>query len=49
MLAVEQILTSSYLAVGRWTPAGATFGLLQIGPAVTTKGSLLAAPIAGLC
>ena len=47
MLAVEQVITSSYPAVGRWTPLGATFGLLQLGPAVTTKGDLLAAPVSG--
>jgi ABC-2 type transport system permease protein len=47
MLAVEQLVTSSYPTVGRWTPLGATFGLLQVGHAVTTKGQLLAAPAGG--
>ena len=32
MLAVEQLLTSSYPAVGRWMPEGAAVGLLQLGP-----------------
>lgn len=48
MLAIEQIVTASYPIAGRWTPGGATFGLLQIGATVTTKGSLLTAPAAGL-
>src|SRR4051794_5823612 len=48
MLAVESIVTSAYPVVGRWTPAGSAFGLLQLGAALTTKGSLLAAPIGGL-
>ena len=48
MLPVEQILISEYPAVGRWTPTGATFGLLQLGPMATTKGALLGAPTCGL-
>jgi ABC-type transport system involved in multi-copper enzyme maturation permease subunit len=34
MLAVEQIVISSFPAVGRWMPIGATFSLLQLGPGV---------------
>jgi ABC-2 type transport system permease protein len=48
MLAVEQLLTSSYPAVGRWMPEGAAVGLLQLGPAATTKGALLPAPASGI-
>ena len=48
MLAVESIVTSAYPVVGRWTPAGSAFGLLQLGAELTTKGSLLAAPVGGL-
>ena len=48
MLPVEHILTTDFPAVGRWTPLGATFGLLQLGPVATTKGVLLAAPTSGL-
>jgi ABC-2 type transport system permease protein len=48
MLLVEQLLTSSYPAVGRWMPEGAAFGMLQLGPAATTKGALLPAPVSGL-
>lgn len=47
MLVVEQILISSYPAVGRWLPTGASFGLLQLGPLGSTKGALLAVPAAG--
>lgn len=48
MLAVEQILISTYPALGRWLPGGATFGLLQLGAAGTTKGNLLSVPMAAL-
>ena len=48
MVPAEQILLSEYPAVGRWTPTGAAFGLLQLGPMATTKGALLGAPTAGL-
>ncbi len=47
LLAVEQVLMDALPAVGRWTPGGAAYGLLQLGPAVTS-GTLLVAPIAGL-
>jgi ABC-2 type transport system permease protein len=48
MLAVEQILVTSYPAIGKWMPTGASFGLLQLGPLGSTEGALLAAPIGGL-
>jgi ABC-2 type transport system permease protein len=48
MLVVEQILNQSYPSVGKWLPAGAAFGALQLGPALTEKGDILAAPVAGL-
>jgi len=38
MLAVEQVVISSLPAIGRWMPAGATFGLLQLGAEATTRG-----------
>lgn len=47
MLAVEQIVTTSYPAVGKWLPIGATFGFLQLGSALTTKGNMLSGPAAG--
>lgn len=45
---VEQFLTSEYPVVGRRTPTGSTFGLLQLGAMATTNGALLTAPISGL-
>ena len=47
ILAAERLLIDALPAIGRWTPGGATFGLLQLGPTVTS-GTLLAAPIGGL-
>jgi ABC-2 type transport system permease protein len=44
----EHLLIDALPEVGRWTPGGATFGLLQLGPALTTHGTLLAAPVAGI-
>lgn len=48
MLVVEQLLISAYPSVGRWTPVGVTFSLLQLGPEITTKSALLSAPVGGL-
>ena len=48
MLAAEQLLITTVPAFGRWTPGGATYGLLQLGPAISADGKLLAAPIGGL-
>jgi hypothetical protein len=48
MNAVEHVLLDALPAVGRWTPGGATYGLLQLGPAITTSDTLLDVPIAGL-
>jgi ABC-2 type transport system permease protein len=44
----EHLLIDALPDVGRWTPGGATFGLLQLGPAITTNGTLLDAPVGGL-
>jgi ABC-2 type transport system permease protein len=48
LLAAEQLLIDALPGVGQWTPGGATYGLLQLGPAITTSGTLLDAPIGGL-
>ena len=48
MNAVEHVLLDALPAVARWLPGGATYGLLQLGPAATTKKALLDAPFAGL-
>jgi hypothetical protein len=42
------LLIDALPEIERWTPLGATFALLQLGPAVTTHGTLLDAPIGGL-
>jgi ABC-2 type transport system permease protein len=47
LLAAERLLVDALPGVARWTPGGATFGLLQLGPAMST-GTLLDAPIGGL-
>lgn len=47
MNAVDHVLLDALPAVGRWTPGGATYGLLQLGPAITTKQALLDVPVAG--
>jgi ABC-2 type transport system permease protein len=44
----EHMLIDALPAVARWTPVGATYALLQLGPTVATKGTLLDAPIGGL-
>lgn len=44
----EHLLIDALPKVGRWTPGGATFGLLQLGPALTAHGTLLNAPVGGL-
>lgn len=48
LLAAERLLIDALPEIERWTPLGATFALLQLGPAVTTHGTLLDAPIGGL-
>jgi ABC-2 type transport system permease protein len=48
MLAVEQVVISSFPAVGRWLPVGATYGLLQLGPTINADGKLLSTSVAGL-
>lgn len=47
LLAAEHLLIDVLPEVERWTPGGATYGLLQLGPVVTTSGTLLDAPIGG--
>jgi ABC-2 type transport system permease protein len=44
----EHLLIDALPEVGRWTPGGATFGLLQLGPALSTPGTLLDAAVGGL-
>jgi len=46
LLVIEQLLVVLAPSIGRWTPGGATTGLLQLGRAATTSGELLA-PVAG--
>ena len=48
MLAVEQLVITSYPAVGRWMPGATTFVLLQMGPTIDPEGRLLSSPAAGL-
>jgi hypothetical protein len=48
LLAAEHLLIEALPEVERWTPGGATYALLQLGPAVTTRTTLLDAPIGGL-
>lgn len=44
----EHLLIDALPQVERWTPGGASYGLLQLGPAIATRGTLLDAPIGGL-
>ena len=44
----EHLLIDALPKVERWPPGGATYGLLQLGPAVTTHGTLLDAPVGGI-
>ena len=46
--ALEHLLIDALPQVERWTPGGATYALLQLGPAVTSRGTLLTAPVGGL-
>jgi ABC-2 type transport system permease protein len=48
LLAAEHLLIDALPSVERWTLWGATSGLLQLGPAGISTGTLLAAPIGGL-
>jgi ABC-type transport system involved in multi-copper enzyme maturation permease subunit len=48
MLAVDQIVTTSYPAVGKWLPGGAAYGFLHLGSSITAKGDLLSASAGGL-
>jgi hypothetical protein len=46
--AAEHLLLDALPQIARWTPVGATYGLLQLGPIVSAQGRLLDAPIGGL-
>ena len=46
-LAVEHIVTASYPSVGQWLPVGATFSVMQLGPANGLDDRLLSAPVGG--
>jgi ABC-2 type transport system permease protein len=48
MLVVEQIVIHDYPAVGRWMPGGATYALMQQGPANGLGDKLLSVPAAGV-
>lgn len=48
LTAAEHLLIDALPQVARWTPGGATNGLLQLGAEATSKGTLLDAPIGGL-
>lgn len=48
MNAGEHLLLEAFPSVARWTPGGATYGLLQLGRAATTRVTLLDAPIGAL-
>lgn len=43
LLVAEQLFVALLPSIGRWTPGGATAGLLQLGSAATTHGDLLPA------
>jgi hypothetical protein len=48
LLVAEQLLVALLPSIGRWTPGGATAGLLQLGREATTHGDLLPAWAGGL-
>jgi ABC-2 type transport system permease protein len=48
LLVAEQLLVALLPGIGRWTPGGATAGLLQLGTSATTHGDLLPAWAGGL-
>jgi len=48
MLALEQLVITSYPEVGRWMPGATTFVLLQMGPSIDPDGKLLSASAAAL-
>jgi len=48
LTAGEHLLLQALPQVARWTPGGATAGLLQLGAEATTSATLLNAPIGGL-
>jgi ABC-type transport system involved in multi-copper enzyme maturation permease subunit len=48
MLAVEQIVLTSFTSVGRWMPWGASEAVMQLGPEMGLEGKLLPVLPAGL-
>jgi ABC-2 type transport system permease protein len=48
LLVAEQLLVALLPRIGRWTPGGATAGLLQLGREATTHGDLRSAWAGGL-
>ena len=48
MLAIEQLIITSYPEVGRWMPGATTFVLLQMGPSIDPEGNLLSGSAAAL-
>jgi len=48
MLALEQLVITSYPEVGRWMPGATTFVLLQMGPSIDPDGKLLSVSVSGL-
>jgi ABC-2 type transport system permease protein len=48
MLAVEQIVVTSYPSVGKWMPWGVANALMQLGPEIDLEGKLLSVPAAAL-
>jgi ABC-2 type transport system permease protein len=48
MLVVEQIVIHDYPTIGRWMPGGATYALMQQGPANGLGDKLLSVPSAGI-
>lgn len=48
LLGAERLLVDALPQVERWTPLGATLGLLQLEPVGATHGALLGAPSGGL-
>lgn len=48
LTAGEHLLIEVLPQVARWTPGGATNGLLQLGDVATTSGTVLQAPVGGL-
>jgi ABC-2 type transport system permease protein len=48
MLTVEHLVLSAFPTIGQWLPVGATFSVMQLGPANGLGDQLLSAPAGGL-